>query len=139
MESFIKLLNIDKIFIPIHAAPTCGKISPGNKGENTQHAERGRRVSQHKGLDNHHVHQFYWNFIISADRNNFLSNNMSQNLQVEHYFLLKSIFHLLLNFSNHFVLQKIFPIKDEFCSVPFARHLCLPPVLQSSLKVISEY
>ena len=55
--------------------------------------------------------------IISAERNNFLSNNMSPSLQVEHYFLLKSIFHLQLNFSNHFVLQKIFPIKDDVCSV----------------------
>ena len=52
--------------------------------------------------------------MIRVDRNNFLSNNKSQSLQVEHYFLLKSIFHLLLNSSNHFVLQKIFPMKDEF-------------------------
>ena len=75
-------------------------------------------------------------FIILADRNNFLSNNMSQSLQVEHYFLLKSIFHLQLNFSNHFVLQKIFPIKDDVCSVywyyPPDRYLCLLDVLTPS-------
>ena len=41
----VRMLNIDKTFILTHAAPTCGKIFPGNKGENTQRAKRGRRVS----------------------------------------------------------------------------------------------
>ena len=47
------LINIDKTFILTHAAPTCGEILYGHKGEKTQHAERDRRLSQDKGLVNH--------------------------------------------------------------------------------------
>ena len=46
-ECKLKILNIDKTFILNHAAPTCGENSIGNK---TQHAERGRRVDNDKGL-----------------------------------------------------------------------------------------
>ena len=42
-------LNIDRTFMLTHTAPTCGEIF---LGKTIQLAERGRRVSQCKGLIN---------------------------------------------------------------------------------------